>query len=95
MLDQEDLSFLLQPRVGIYQLCLGPIVVYVGKTEDLLMAISLAQRRWFNQFDRVIFLPCPPSEQLVLRAKLIQVHHPRLNIKQQPRQREPIHAYVT
>lgn len=77
-----DLSMLLNLQSGVFQLLSGPVVVYVGKTHDILGSIAQARRVWPGEFSRVLFAPMRPSEQLHERARLIAIHQPRLNVKQ-------------
>jgi excinuclease UvrABC nuclease subunit len=63
---------------GVYFLCDGDEVVYVGKS---LVAFSRAlSHRKTKEFDRVFFLRTPESDLLAIERQFIESLKPRLNV---------------
>jgi hypothetical protein len=66
---------------GVYFLCHGADVVYVGQSERVLDRICSHIREDNKEFnrDRVFFLPCPKTQLLEIEAHYIKLLKPRYN----------------
>ncbi|UYE95814.1 hypothetical protein KNLIENLN_00001 [Sinorhizobium phage NV1.1.1] len=76
----RDLSRLLTIGAGVYFLCLGSEVVYVGQSVDVASRISA--HRGVKQFDRIYFLPWPAGRLNELEGALIRHLRPPLNVSE-------------
>ena len=81
----RDVSRLLDISSGVYFLCLGPKVVYVGQSVDVAARISA--HRGVKQFDRVYFLPWPADRLNELEGTLIRHLQPPLNVSERTRKK--------
>jgi excinuclease UvrABC nuclease subunit len=87
MVDLAKLGFTRLPewKGGIYALCDGDRIVYVGKTANIFNRIASHLRTPMKeQFDRVWFRPCSPIEADVLEKELIAELKPNKNKQHNP-----------
>lgn len=57
-----DLTELLKPRCGIYFLCQGDVVVYVGQSKKIAARLLSHLSEGRKQFDRALFIEVAPSD---------------------------------
>ena len=71
----------IPPRVcGVYFLLLGQEVVYIGQSRDIVARVHRHLDEHIKDFDRVLYLPCPPDLLDYFESRLIRVMRPRYNI---------------
>lgn len=83
-LQQVDMRGLVS---GIYFLCFGDAVVYVGQTNVIMQRVASHVSEGSKEFDinRIFFLPCPPSQLLDMETKFISMLKPKYNYNKQGR----------
>jgi hypothetical protein len=66
---------------GVYFLCRGQDVVYVGQSDKVLERVCAHIREGVKEFDheRIFFLPCPREQLLMVEAQYIELFKPRYN----------------
>lgn len=66
---------------GVYFLCKGQEVVYVGQSDRILDRICTHIREGVKEFDRdrIFFLPCPREQLLMIEGQYIELLKPRYN----------------
>jgi hypothetical protein len=68
-----------KPEPGIYLLCKGQVVVYVGQSLRMTSRISNHRDHSPKDFDDVIKFPCRPEQLDFLERRLIDAMMPELN----------------
>jgi hypothetical protein len=69
------------PRIcGVYFLLLAEEVVYVGQSRNIVARIHQHIDDLVKDFDRVLYLPCPPGLLDYFESRLIKVMRPRYNV---------------
>ena len=66
---------------GVYFLCDGDDVVYVGQSVQVVnrIATHLAEGRKKFDADRVFFMPCPPPDLNAVEGQFIRLLNPKYN----------------
>ncbi len=66
---------------GVYFLCLGPEIVYVGQSVQVIARIAshLSERRKEFEPERVFYLPCPRADLDAMEKHFIAILKPKYN----------------
>lgn len=62
---------------GIYFLCNGSDIVYIGQAQSVFIRVSTHKRE--KEFDSVYFIPCHVEQLTPLETALIHYYQPKLN----------------
>lgn len=62
---------------GIYFLCKGPEIMYIGQAQSVFIRVSTHKRE--KEFDAVYFIPCHIEQLTPLETALIHFYQPKLN----------------
>ncbi len=73
----RDLSDIINICFGVYFLCKGKEVVYVGQSRNLLVRISNHKRD--KDFDRIFLYPCDRDDMDGMEGAFIKLLAPKLN----------------
>jgi hypothetical protein len=67
-------------RSGVYFLCLGDVVVYVGSSSRVSIRVASHKTKGIISFDRSYYIPCDKEDMLDLERAMIRKFVPDFNI---------------
>lgn len=66
---------------GIYFLCKGQELVYIGQSSDIVSRVRIHLRENKKEFDRVLFIAVQESMLHEVESRLINEYRPKFNVK--------------